>query len=556
MKTAPKESNRISSWIQILVLILLPILAIAFSVKSQLPNCNQPSPLFPSTNTTLDSLYETHLDSSVFKNGLMGRFATAIQIPTVSFDSMRGGPNAVPVDPILYKPFLELQDHFTITYPNVHRYLKKVVIRDYSILYIWKGSNPNLKPFMFMAHQDVVPVDPSTANEWIHSPFSGTQKGDFIYGRGTSDTKMTMVSILEAIETLLSVNYQPERSMLVAFGHDEEISGYNGAKYIVDYITNNLGYGNNGIEYILDEGVGATIFPERQKVTIHESNQAKELMLIQVAEKGYMDLNVTVLINKGGHSSQPPRHTGIGILAQIITTLESNPYQSDITEQNPILGHLSCVSEHTDLLTWYEKLILKNWRLFKSLVLYWFSTDPFLHATYTTTQAVDVIQGGVKVNALPQLSTVLINQRIAPHQTKSQVIDRILSFIKPIAKQHELNLKCDDDIVLDDIDNLGTILLSFEGMDPSPISSTTSTPYQHISGTVRNVYGENVIVSPSIMVANTDTRWTWDLTENIFRMIPIVWKGDENIHTVNEKARIKSVVNTVKFYYQLIRSSQ
>ncbi|KAG2153818.1 hypothetical protein DEU56DRAFT_907297 [Suillus clintonianus] len=43
-----------------------------------------------------------------------------------------------------------------------------------------------------------------------------------------------------------------------------------------------------------------------------------------VAEKGYSDIRVDVL-TPGGHSSRPPKHTGIGILASVVTELEASP---------------------------------------------------------------------------------------------------------------------------------------------------------------------------------------------------------------------------------------
>ena len=42
-----------------------------------------------------------------------------------------------------------------------------------------------------------------------------------------------------------------------------------------------------------------------------------------VAEKGYMDA-LLILEVPGGHSSRPPLHSGIGIMAEMIVALERN----------------------------------------------------------------------------------------------------------------------------------------------------------------------------------------------------------------------------------------
>lgn len=44
--------------------------------------------------------------------------------------------------------------------------------------------------------------------------------------------------------------------------------------------------------------------------------------LIGIAQKGYLSLELKV-DGVGGHSSQPPRHSNIGILAAAITKLEN-----------------------------------------------------------------------------------------------------------------------------------------------------------------------------------------------------------------------------------------
>jgi acetylornithine deacetylase/succinyl-diaminopimelate desuccinylase-like protein len=48
---------------------------------------------------------------------------------------------------------------------------------------------------------------------------------------------------------------------------------------------------------------------------------------------GYFDVRVTIE-TPGGHSSVPPDHTGIGVLSRIISVIESNPYEPDLTPAN------------------------------------------------------------------------------------------------------------------------------------------------------------------------------------------------------------------------------
>jgi Gly-Xaa carboxypeptidase len=57
---------------------------------------------------------------------------------------------------------------------------------------------------------------------------------------------------LESFETLLKKDFTPEKSILAAFGFDEEISGWQGAKYLAEHLEKTRG--NDSIELVVDEG--------------------------------------------------------------------------------------------------------------------------------------------------------------------------------------------------------------------------------------------------------------------------------------------------------------
>ena len=62
------------------------------------------------------------------------------------------------------------------------------------------------KTIHFNAHYDVVPV----SGKWRHgSPFSGTVERGWIFGRGTSDMKGSMASLLLALRLLRATGTPP-----------------------------------------------------------------------------------------------------------------------------------------------------------------------------------------------------------------------------------------------------------------------------------------------------------------------------------------------------------
>jgi Gly-Xaa carboxypeptidase len=91
----------------------------------------------------------------------------------------------------------------------------------------------------------------------------------------------------------------------------------------------------------------------------------------------------------------------------------------------------------------------------------------------------------------------------------------------------------------------------------TPTDVDVVSPYAVLAGTVRAVYGEDIIVAPGIMTGNTDTRYYWNLTKHIFRFGPGYDAEDSglgNIHTVDEKVSVINHVNAVKWFMLFVRN--
>ncbi len=58
-----------------------------------------------------------------------------------------------------------------------HKMLRRTTVNTYALVYHWQGSDSALKPLLLTAHQDVVPVDPVTRDNWVHPPYSGHYDG-------------------------------------------------------------------------------------------------------------------------------------------------------------------------------------------------------------------------------------------------------------------------------------------------------------------------------------------------------------------------------------------
>ena len=101
-----------------------------------------------------------------------------------------------------------------------------------------------------------------------------------------------MIAQLEAVRIFLKFNGQPKRTLYLAYGHDEEVSGSGGAKIMAKHLE------NESLEYVIDEG--SFILED----FLRDVNQP--FGLVGVTEKG--SLTVKFSINTtGGHSSMPEK---------------------------------------------------------------------------------------------------------------------------------------------------------------------------------------------------------------------------------------------------------
>jgi Gly-Xaa carboxypeptidase len=510
--------------------------------------CPQVAPLFPSKNSKeLDDM-QTFLDGDWFKSVAIERLSGAVQIPTQSFDDM----GSIEKD-LRWNKFYDFAEYLERTFPLVHGGLELEKINTHGLLYTWKGKNATLKPNLLMAHQDVVPVPDSTYKSWTHEPFSGYYDGTFIWGRGASDCKNQLIAIMSAVEALMSANFVPQRTLILSFGFDEEISGREGAKHLSDYLLAKLG--PNSIAAIIDEGA------------VNVENWGAQFAIPGVAEKGYVDVDIVVRM-PGGHSSIPPAHNGIGVASELITLIEANPYEPHLYDENPYLGLLTCGAEHAPSFPKkLSKLLHKRSKKSSTckkkkdeLAIEAAKAGPDIKYLFTSSVAVDIIHGGVKNNALPERTQITVNHRINVGSSSAVVKAHIASLAAQVAGKYNLTLHA-----FNGTETPSSITLSHSDtlLEPAPITLTSEskshrvTPYQILSGTTRALYGESLLVSPGIMTGNTDTRYYWNLSEHIFRYGP-GWDREQvglgNIHTVDERMGVKGHVDTTRWMVGWIRN--
>jgi len=190
-----------------------------------------------------------------------------------------------------------------------------------------------------------------------------------------------------------------------------------------------------------------------------------------------------------------------------------------------------------------------------------------MKALVGTTQAIDLINGGVKVNALPESAEAVVNHRIATDSSVSAVQKRDIELLEPLAKQFNLSFTAfGKDIQTVEGPTYGSLVLTDawnSALEPAPVSPTDADaePYKLISGTIIATHegspkfkkdNKTIVVVPGIMSGNTDTRFYWDLSKHIFRYDHMNVKGMQGIHTVNEALAADSFLEMIRFFTKLI----
>jgi carboxypeptidase PM20D1 len=447
---------------------------------------------------------------AVAPDSALAHLARALRIPTVS-RTRYADTDTVPFD--------QLQAYLQRTFPLVHQRLKRQQINHYGLLYEWPGTSAALKPLLLLAHQDVVPVLPGTAAQWARPPFAGQQAGGYLYGRGALDDKLNVIGQLEAVEALLRAGFQPRRTVLLAFGHDEETQGRRGAGAIAAVLRAQ----HPQLEMVLDEGGlikadGVAGLPQ-------------PVALVGVSEKGYLSLELAAT-GPGGHSSMPPALTSVGRVAAAVARLEAAPFPARL--DGGVSGLLAYLAP---AVPFGKRLVFANQWLFGALIKKSLAATPSGNAALRTTTAPTIIRGGDKDNVLPIGATATVNFRLLPGDSVAAVIRRV----KEIVDDPQIHLK-----------TVG------EGRAASPVSGTDNAAFATLHRTIKSVFPQ-VLVAPYVVVGATDARAYAGLCPRAtYRFMPVLLDqaAIESLHGTNERLRPAAYQQLIRFYATLIRNMQ
>ncbi len=437
---------------------------------------------------------------------LAEKLAQGIRCRTISFDDP---------DKFDHHAFYQLRVVIESSFPFVNRFLEKFETGTDSLVYVWRGSKPDLNAIVMMAHLDVVPADAATEKEWKQPPFDGVIADGYVWGRGTMDCKGQVFTILEGVETLLKMGYKPERTIYLAFGHDEEVVNINGAKKIAEWMK------AVGIraEAVLDEGgfLAEGLLP----------GVKAPIAFVATTEKGYLTLELVVEA-AGGHSSMPPQQTAIDILSLALTRLKANPMPARVEALTETMRGMGAAAP----VKW--QLAFANLWLFKRMAEKQMSATPYTNAAIRTTDAATMFSAGVKENILPQRARVLVNLRLMPGDSVA------------MATEHVRKVVADERVKIKPRPNAAN--------EASPVSDADTPAYNTLVRVIRQMFS-GVPVAPFLELGATDARHYHLVSDHVYRFAPYAMgEGDmERNHGVNERIAVDALGKMVQFYVELLQ---
>lgn len=244
------------------------------------------------------------------------------------------------------------------------------------IPYPLKGDRINLvakqgntgNPLSIYAHMDVVPIEEG----WDVNPFAGIVKDDKIYGRGASDMKGSIASLLLALDVIKELNLVPQYDLNCLLCTDEEIGMYPGVYYLA-----RKGY-----------------IPEGPIICM----EGMQDPLDWLASAGCVDVSIKV---KGKSC-----HSGMNFLGV-----------NAIEESIPILNELMNLKKEVEKRESEVPgagIMMPNAPSNKMTPMF----------------NIDIINAGNKSNIVPSLCTIIINRRYIPEEKYEDIIEEIKNAVE------------------------------------------------------------------------------------------------------------------------------
>ncbi len=261
-----------------------------------------------------------------------------------------------------------------------------------SFIVRYRGRDAGARGIGFLAHMDVVTA---RREDWERDPFKLVEEKGYFFGRGTSDNKNGIATLVGTFLALKKENFVPARDLVLIFTGDEETAGLTATSLVQEHRS------LIDVEYIINSDAGGGTLSEEGKPTGYT---------LQTAEKTFASFRLTAR-NDGGHSSQPRKDNAIYDVMRAVQAIERHAF--------PVMWNDTTLAAFRANGRVTSGAIGKAMRRFahkpgdrRAVAV--LSASPHHVGQIRTTCIPTMLAGGHADNALPQSASVTVNCRIFP----------------------------------------------------------------------------------------------------------------------------------------------
>lgn len=323
-----------------------------------------------------------------------------------------------------------------------------------------EGSDPNAPSLLLLGHTDVVPVN---AERWREDPFGGEVIDGEIWGRGAIDMFNLTGTMAYAVRELARSGFKPKGSVVYAAVADEEAGGTYGAEHLLQAIPEVV-----RTDYVITESGGFPI-PGADGIKLP----------VLVAEKGisWSRLRVT---GTPGHGSMPFR-TDNALVKAAEVVRRINAYQPPTRIQDAWRGFVRSMGLPDEM----TKPLVTEEGFTDAISALPIGLSRMAYSCSHTTITPTVMQGGAKLNIIPDTAEVDLDIRTLPGDGPEELREMIAEALGDMA---------------DDVEFVA-------GKEHLATTSSADTPlWDTLSRVTKRFYADSAII-PMLMIGATDARF-------------------------------------------------
>ena len=378
-----------------------------------------------------------------------------------------------------------------------------------SLVARYRGRNAGRKPILLMAHLDVVAA---RREDWSFDPYGFRELDGYYYGRGTSDNKAGVATLVANLIRLKQEKFVPDRDLIMVLTADEETTGQSITwlmKEHRDLID---------AEYALNTDGGGGSLKNGKPVSFS----------VQTAEKIFLNLQLDVR-NKGGHSSLPVKDNAIYRLATALTRVGGYDFPVRLNETTRAFFERASLSETGRRATDMRALAATSDPAAAARLS---EESPYFNSVMRTTCVATLLTGGHADNALPQLARANVNCRILPDDTQ----DSVKAVLTRVVNDPEVDI---------------TVKTAARPSPPSPLRTDIVGPVERL---VKEMWPTATVV-PEMSTGATDGLDVRNGGIPVYGVGALFGEeGDSREHGRDERVGVDAFHRSTVFWYQLVKA--